>query len=225
MDYHFFGNVVCLLWIYFPVWRELKLELVFTGIVSEQSDFGYTFPFEGNWNGAHQHTRLFPLSGFGYTFPFEGNWNSDSRCVESRTTWNFGYTFPFEGNWNFAIIRLFVSPLNDLWIYFPVWRELKLDSVSFLYRGFLFFGYTFPFEGNWNYASFLDSILPILIPLDILSRLKGIETKVAWLFTRLLLYLWIYFPVWRELKLDPTNSQRWTLTFGYTFPFEGNWNF
>ena len=63
----------------------------------------------------------------------------------------------------------------DLWICFPVWRELKLEPL----------------------------IIPpqrAIFTLDMLSRLKGIET-------------FIY---------HRRNECR--LIFGYAFPFEGNWN-
>ena len=118
--------------------------------------FGYTFPFEGNWN-------CFPAAVpvrcpvFGYTFPFEGNWNNGgggSWC--ERDFFPFGYTFPFEGNWNIDLetfgpgyssatldtpsrlkgIETYVLyripiPSFLLWIHLPVWRELKPEGSAF----------------------------------------------------------------------------------------------
>ena len=84
---------------------------------------------------------------------------------------------------------------------------------------------TFPFEGNWNnclplpFKVFSTSLNP-------LSRLKGIETAVFINFIFQIPYLWIHFPVWRELK-----RKHWLVLFVFqlhvsesTFPFEGNWN-
>ena len=90
----------------------------------------------------------------------------------------------------------------------------------------------------------------ILRALDMVSRLKGIETFMEWCW-QYSSGLWICFPVWRELKLISlkkicTNSASclWicfpvcrelkqtfysykgnTTAFGYAFPFEGNWNY
>ena len=143
------------------------------------SFFGYTFPFEGNWNVGNTLCFVIYLSAnlwihfpvwrelkqklikiskstcdcvnFGYTFPFEGNWNNGCILESSPGNTPFGYTFPFEGNWNSASILSALSSLSS-------------------------FGYTFPFEGNWNIVR--KTILPILwkATLDTLSRLKGIET-------------------------------------------------
>ena len=139
----------------------------------------------------------------------------------------FGYAFPFEGNWNlvglFFRFRYQTIP-PTVWICFPVWRELKLrpptaehvdnPSLDMLSRlkgietknpfsippkVFLSkFGYAFPFEGNWNiFVQTISFSCPFC--LDMLSRLKGIET--FWIFgVRYINRVWICFPVWRELK-------------------------
>ena len=113
------------LWIYFPVWRELKRVLGLRGQASPR--FGYTFPFEGNWNYFFTDVLANSLH-FGYTFPFEGNWNLCRFWKGIVVTSNFGYTFPFEGNWNSRLAGYSrLLPRCWLWIYFPVWRELKLN--------------------------------------------------------------------------------------------------
>ena len=117
----------------------------------------------------------------------------------SHASLHFGYGFPFEGNWNKKH-----SPSceqgGELWIWFPVWRELKQRDVHQAYHR-LRFGYGFPFEGNWNDHTALMNAqnrrplwiwFPVwrelkrywgqcevfnVVPLDMLSRLKGIETK------------------------------------------------
>ena len=62
------------------------------------------------------------------------------------------------------------------------------------------------------------------MPLDVRSRLEGIETfKIKRLIFGLATLLWMYVPVWRELKqrheyLLEVGSEN----FGCTFPFGGN---
>ena len=63
--------------------------------------------------------------------------------------------------------------------------------------------------------------------LDMLSRLKGIETgPIFTLYLHLWIELWICFPVWRELKHNDLSRAKDVAedSFGYAFPFEGNWN-
>ena len=217
------------LWICFPVWRELKLVVALDCLDAFFfRAFGYAFPFEGNWNSYFSHyftiriinlwicfpvwRELKPLGlplprqvrhqYFGYAFPFEGNWNSIvpffnlgfhfaldmlSRLKGIETLLigrkgmkeqdsHFGYAFPFEGNWNHANGAVCIFSSSMLWICFPVWRELK------------------------HYI--LDTALAGLSKaLDMLSRLKGIETKSS--------------------RIDSSDA---TLDFGYAFPFEGNGN-
>ena len=88
------------------------------------------------------------------------------------------------------------------------------------------FGYTFPFEGNWNNVGEGDFGDAFILSLDIPSRLKGIETNTLSYLKHDVVALWIYLPVWRELKLDVRGLRDLTIVdlFGYTFPFEGNWN-
>ena len=163
------------LWIWFPVWRELKQTDTINRTVPIASNFGYGFPFEGNWNpklgGLHCAEDF---SFFGYGFPFEGNWNEILPDVSDTVCAFFGYGFPFEGNWNT------LSP------------DTKVVPAAA-------FGYGFPFEGNWNFF-LLCGCGCVHLTLDMVSRLKGIETGFS-------------FPVAAS-----------AVAFGYGFPFEGNWN-
>ena len=190
------------------------------------------------------------------------------------------YTFPFEGNWNDRVwVRAPALPAaRTLWIHFPVWRELKQMLLLLKARRFLYSEYTFPFEGNWNcffqgFWWFCFSLwihFPVwrelklfdcvrgydslgVITLNTLSRLKGIETILCIAYGISNMFLWIHFPVWRELKLKlrlgklPELSSPTLNTLSrlkgietwwrcakcehlgiddseYTFPFEGNWN-
>ena len=135
------------LWIHFPVWRELKLDKKTNGWENPFS-FGYTFPFEGNWN-FNPLAFLRVHRSFGYTFPFEGNWNTLMYPSYLPSAAPFGYTFPFEGNWNFfqPQARISNQTLDTL---------SRLKGIETPCRGLEFrrvppiFGYTFPFEGNWN---------------------------------------------------------------------------
>ena len=88
-----------------------------------------------------------------------------------------------------------------------------------------FFGYAFPFEGNWNRLLFHPAA-NVSAALDMLSRLKGIETLQPLQLLQVWWELWICFPVWRELKprLILTVTFSAPSSFGYAFPFEGNWN-
>ena len=162
------------LWICFPVWRELKRE---GGKYENEKncDFGYAFPFEGNWNLISSNLSSASNFTFGYAFPFEGNWNFQPY-ISLHSPVCFGYAFPFEGNWNVLHGVPVASVYQTLWICFPVWRELKLHTSHNLL--------------NWTFKA-----------LDMLSRLKGIET------------------------LFGVRGLRGVCgRFGYAFPFEGNWN-
>ena len=110
----------------------------------------------------------------------------------------FGYAFPFEGNWNFSCLCC---------------ADFRFNS----------FGYAFPFEGNWNTGDWSEGVLWISA-LDMLSRLKGIETSLQLPSPTTLCTLWICFPVWRELKHYSMIPEVVLNVFGYAFPFEGNWN-
>ena len=140
-----------------------------------------------------------------------------------------------------------------LWICFPVWREWKQSSVAGAGGGAVHvFGYAFPFEGNGNTNTNIW-IIGVCHTLDMLSRLKGIETYLEMLAGDVFInFLWICFPVWREWKREsesfPSSCHKETLDmlsrlkgietiadgdtrvevpmdgFGYAFPFEGNWN-
>ena len=170
----------------------------------ETKDFGYAFPFEGNWNNRCYlvalkirldaldtlsrlkgiETILIRLNGvatcircFGYAFPFEGNWNS-SIMIATRES-NFGYAFPFEGNWNIIVSHPFASNSSiaySLWIRFPVWRELKLKTEMWKNSIFMPLDTFSRLKGIETYKCHNYPWTALLCTLDTLSRLKGIET-------------------------------------------------
>ena len=188
-----------ILWIHFPVWRELKLLLKLNNHGSGAKDSEYTFPFEGNWNICIlMPDMLFPIS-----------LNTLSRLKGIETTsstpiqfigLNSEYTFPFEGNWNAKpVVRVSPAP-KKLWIHFPVWRELK------------------------RFYSFFSSG-PIWRSLNTLSRLKGIETIRCHTVEILQDLLSEYtFPFEGNWNFSGTTRHRRPVSSEYTFPFEGNWN-
>ena len=113
----------------------------------------------------------------------------------------FGYAFPFEGNWNPTIASR--NPFAfKLWIRFPVWRELKLNAS----KCSLLTTKTSPLD-TLSRLKGIETVRTRELAgvhwstLDTLSRLKGIETFTLWLTRHQLDWLWIRFPVWRELKL------------------------
>ena len=69
--------------------------------------------------------RILAYANFGYAFPFEGNWNTLQAFWRDIRKRGFGYAFPFEGNWNLIFIGIRDSCIGLLWICLPVWRELK----------------------------------------------------------------------------------------------------
>ena len=83
--------------------RLKGIETINTAVRAERPlpCFGYTFPFEGNWN--HEEAAALQNSiqtDFGYTFPFEGNWNVKVITDSNTRRIHFQCAFPFEGNWN-----------------------------------------------------------------------------------------------------------------------------
>ena len=189
-----------LLWICFPVWREWKhsqmlislkslitldmlsrlkgMETVASVAVTDNIfDFGYAFPFEGNGNLCQCGDRLKSqtLDMLSRLKGMETQFHKLSGAGSSSEPHYFGYAFPVEGNGN-TISKVAIVPPSYvvLWICFPVWREWKrrIDHHR----------------------------LVLTKTLDMLSRLKGIETH-----SHILLH-----------------GDR--CIFGYAFPFEGNWN-
>ena len=121
-----------LLWIHFPVWRELKLNVNTVAPFHNCASLWIHFPV---W----RELKHLNSQGFGsrqaaseYTFPFEGNWNITGSACSSRVKIGSEYTFPFEGNWNLSFLRFFRAS-EKLWIHFPVWRELKLYRTSIIF--------------------------------------------------------------------------------------------
>ena len=119
--------------------------------------------------------------------------------------------------------------LAILWLSFPVWRELKLVSAKELLECFVWtldtlsrlkgietylfgvietsltlYGFVsaFPFEGNWNYFSASSASCHVVIFLWIRFPVwRELKHVVIIVIVTVLQLLWIRFPVWRELKL------------------------
>ena len=109
---------------------------------------------------------------------------------------------------------------------FPVWRELKPNGVlRTLPRQRL--QCPFPFEGNWNAFS-ADTPLIRVITYNVLSRLKGIETKRC--SHRRFRRFWPYNVLSRLKGIETLRSiggcrlYVLTICLQCPFPFEGNWN-
>ena len=227
-----------ILWIHFPVWRELKREWRSSIRWISTLTSEYTFPFEGNWNFK---LRIIEHALFNVLVSLSLNTLSRLKGIET------------------LVSELWISWVSPcfLWIHFPVWRELKREwRSSIRWISTLTSEYTFPFEGNWNFKLRIieHALFNVLVSLSLntLSRLKGIETLVSelWISWVSPCFLWIHFPVWRELKLSQKLLRNlveltlwihfpvwreWKLfrdnviTIGqkiseYTFPFEGNRN-
>ena len=264
------------LWICFPVWRELKhhmdpnlsinsppldmlsrlkgieTEGVESAFVGYEDVFGYAFPFEGNWNCWMHWDSISSPPELWICFPVWRElklwwqlpgweqwkptlwicfpvWRELKHCAAPASVANsafaFGYAFPFEGNWN----------------------KISTNASG----SARYFGYAFPFEGNWNFP--LSGILgrPRCITLDMLSRLKGIETRRRFPGHHQLLFALdmlsrlkgIETPssysrcpssikaldMLSRLKGIETNKEthKWiilTFSLDMLFPFEGNWN-
>ena len=146
------GRVVLapLLWLRFPVWRELKQCL---SLPHERPMSLITLSrLKGIETRCVDTHSITPNNDFDYAFPFEGNWNP-FRLKDQLRFISFDYAFPFEGNWNFFTMKANQSvDINWLWLRFPVWRELKLTP------------------NNECYGQHHNNTLITL------SRLKGIET-------------------------------------------------
>ena len=213
------------------------------------SPFGYGFPFEGNWN--EKNPSVCPhsyLLYFGYGFPFEGNWNSLGANHFMHHTAILCICFPVWRELKLKPNKLYLKWLPSLYM---VSRLKGIETLAglFVFGTSCAFGYGFPFEGNWNAQRFppgsaFRSPLDMLSrlkgietkrlsplhwnsqydPLDMVSRLKGIETLERYSISTVFLPLWIWFPVWRELKLSNIHNRERVIRFGYGFPFEGNWN-
>ena len=115
---------------------------------------------------------------------------------------NLPCAFPFEGNWNCCI---FTDQANG--------NEHVLRCA-------------FPFEGNWNIIFIEVTGDRNGITCDVLSRLKGMETRAGCGVCAVVRGLAMCFPVWREWK--PMCCRRKVSDLNIlrcAFPFEGNGNF
>ena len=250
----FTKNLRWILWIHFPVWRELKHKLLviklddgFTALntlsrlkgIETLSLMSLTLGLLFLWIHfpVWRELKRFTLSGKGLR-GIRPTLNTLSR-LKGIETW-----LPPT-----SLLRLLV-----LWIHFPVWRELKLLTV----RSQLPLEQPFPLNTLSRLKGIetlrhLSRYCKFQFALNTLSRLKGIETDTKRFLERLVSSpLWIHFPVWRELKqrflfssfLSPFKSlntlsrlkgietfdhviRQFHTLFAdseYTFPFEGNWN-
>ena len=195
------GGAIPLLWIYLPVWRELKLLLRSPNHSVTVSWLCIYLPVWRELKHFNKFNLQVKLPALYIPSRLKGIETLTIRRRRQPRSWDFVYTFPFEGNWNTDRgQRRFC--VDNLWIYLPVWRELKLIHRKWFALQLICFVYTFPFEGNWNklYPTQQPATRPqtLYIP----SRLKGIET------------------------LPPSGGGVGSIgsTFVYTFPFEGNWN-
>ena len=234
------------LWIHLPVWRELKLIIwfvcfatVFTldtpsrlkGIETKLQITQITLfyklwihlPVWRELKRLHCEVFLDHSHGFGYTFPFEGNWNVCVLPLEKFSVWSLDTPSRLKG---IETITVSVNAMASKSALDTPSRLKGIETVAVPVRdtpyGF-YFGYTFPFEGNWNPREMSKKIVSWGYALDTPSRLKGIETRSV-LPVPDMFPLWIHLPVWRELKLGTLLRENRRLPFGYTFPFEGNWN-
>ena len=165
------------LWIYFPVWRELKLLWV-SIVISNGWNLWIYFPvwrelklisFKCHWFHLKRLWIYFPVWRELKLRVFHGEHANNKITLDILSR--------LKGIETGLQIRQWPREHCPLWIYFPVWRELK--QVQYL-----------------GVASDLQ------LTLDILSRLKGIETNTYRSPKGVFIHsLWIYFPVWRELKL------------------------
>ena len=159
------------LWLRFPVWRELKLSRLADDVIG--FSFDYAFPFEGNWNYALMNlsrVRKSPLITL-----------SRLKGIETQNR--------HDGEWFQKIPLITLSRLKGI--------ETHSQRACHPSRSSCF-DYAFPFEGNWNSIP-ISSVKPAL-------------------------KLWLRFPVWRELKLYSRHHRTPAIPFDYAFPFEGNWN-
>ena len=164
--------------------------------------FGYTFPFEGNWNFSYLKL-LTILTCLWLHLPV---WRELKRLASmaDRNTIIFGYTFPFEGNWNPRAAGLWErsakislatpSRLKGietysrdafhfkclLWLHLPVWRELKQMFLA---------PTQLEIRRLWLH-------LPVWRELK-LTVSANVSANVS---------LWLHLPVWRELKLFRPDS-------------------
>ena len=192
-------------------------------------NFGYAFPFEGNWNlqtllGEALRALLLSLDMLSRLKGIE----TIALCMWHWSSLaDFGYAFPFEGNWNTPLIRFQYWQRSNLWICFPVWRELKrLPDPRHGWQLFLPLDMLSRLKGIETVP--VQTIAPLLFPLDMLSRLKGIETNSATasrgLVDKSFGYAFPFEGNWNEIQMILLTKVN-TLHFGYAFPFEGNWNF
>ena len=163
-----------ILWIHFPVWRELKL-MTDKPHQSDSVRSEYTFPFEGNWNNSSIAKSAISVSDLWIHFPVWRELKHEGLNNKEIATLLWIH-FPVWRELKQFRRQISQNRISRLWIHFPVWRELKRLGR------------------RWNHRRHT--------PLNTLSRLKGIETSTDSPEGISTVMLWIHFPVWRELKLE-----------------------
>ena len=119
---------------------------------------------------------VFGSAFFGYAFPFEGNWNSEHSAANTNApNVRLWICFPV---WrelkHFSAVA--VTFTGRLWICFPVWRELKQIYRSSRSSRNIKLWICFPVWRELKPISKAMRSDGITSALDMLSRLKGIET-------------------------------------------------
>ena len=143
------GPCCCCAWVQevLPVWRELKpffRSVLKTAYISVQE----VLPVWRELKLFKSLYLFFSQCQFRKSFPFEGNWNSAS-LLRSKCNSMVQEVLPVwrELKPTNRIPCLKCASVQEV---LPVWRELKL----ILLRRWLFLRYkfrkSFPFEGNWN---------------------------------------------------------------------------
>ena len=155
---------------------------------------------------------------FGTTFPFEGNGNAGNPTNSNAIYLQFGTTIPFEGNVLAISYRLSAvrkennSPfqLNRIWM--EGWRSGRIKTLS-RWKGM---------ETPWPHMRGTSNIGS-----ELLSRLKGIETKsrVWWsLINQSVFGTTIPLEGNRNSETLYNCQEWWSVLFGTTIPLEGNRN-
>ena len=211
----------------FPVWRELKQKCSKREPENHWKNLQCPFPFEGNWNPFWVRcVDLFADLAYNVLSRLKGIETCHRRIIYISLHIILQCPFPFEGNWNNAVPVCVASCRFMLTMSFPVWRELKHHSLDELNGMYERLQCPFPFEGNWNESSLeevwigfstLTMSFPVwrelkllafgtfaerISPYNVLSRLKGIETRKFIGFEVYVFHFCLQCP----------------------FPFEGNWN-
>ena len=189
-------------------------------------NFGYAFPFEGNWNAATFAAVSSPVRLW-ICLPVWRELKHSDVTLHNYMFRKLWICLPVWRELKRIRSAIIITRIKRLWICLPVWRELKpfWSTQQRKFFALCYFGYAFPFEGNWNINLFswcwlLNFILWICLPVWRELKLKALNMEFYFHRDK----LWICLPVWRELKPFCSCFAEVIVYFGYAFPFEGNWN-